>query len=290
MIWYNIELSCQKEKAFEIEEFLLGYGALSVFFTYQNNNEEFYEVKPGETPLWDLVKINAIFEKKISSNDVIKILRKSVYSNLFISKFKDKNWVKSYQEDLKPMQFGKKVWIVPSCKERKSYPGDVIIKMDTGMAFGSGSHETTALCLEYLDNFQPINLEVIDYGCGSGILGIASILLGANKCTAIDIDLQALLSTRENATRNNVSDNLITLKPEQLSDLKVDLIIANIFFNVLIDLKEEFLLYLKSGGTLILSGIMKKHLDLLVKDYEKYFQVNNIKSKNDWCLLELIKK
>jgi len=289
LLWYNLELSCQKEKAFEIEEFLLGYGASSVSFTYQNNNEEFYELKPDETPLWELVKISAIFEKRITIDDIHNVLGKSDYLNLDISTFKDRNWVKSYQKSHTPMQFGDRVWIIPSWLEHKPSPGDIIIRMDPGMAFGSGSHETTRLCLEYLEQNSPKNNYVIDYGCGSGILGIAAILLGAKKVLSIDNDYQAINITNENAKLNMVSHILLAQIDNEIIDTKADILIANIFSNVLLELIDKFFNLLKSDGKLILSGIIEKQLEEVFKAYEELFFVEKITNSGCWYLVILKK-
>ena len=290
MLWYNIELSCQKEKAIEIEELLLGYGASSISFTYQNNNEEFYELKPDETPLWELVKISAIFEKKISKSDIHKILEKSDYLNLIISTFKDRNWVKSYQKDLLPMQFGKRVWVIPSWAGWKPNTGDIIIKLDPGMAFGSGTHETTRLCLEYLEKNNLKDQHIVDYGCGSGILSIASAVLGAKSVIAVDIDPYALESTIENSRNNCVSDKISVFFPDKIPNSKVDLLVANIFFNTLIDLREKFITIVDSRSIVVLSGIMENQLTTIVESYGNFFKLKNITSKNNWCLVELMKK
>ena len=290
MLWYNLELSCQKEKAFELEEFLLGYGASSVSFTYQNNNEEFYELKSDETPLWDLVKISAIFEKRITIDDIHNVLGKSDYLNLDISTFKDRNWVKSYQKSHTPMQFGDRVWIIPSWLEHKHSPGDIIIRMDPGMAFGSGSHETTRLCLEYLEQNSPKNNYVIDYGCGSGILGIAAILLGAKKVLSIDNDYQAINITNENAKLNMVSHKLLAQIDNEIIDTKADILIANIFSNVLLELIDKFFNILKPDGKLILSGIIEKQLEEVFKAYEELFFVEKITNSGCWYLVILKKQ
>jgi len=290
LIWYNLELSCQQDKSFEIEEFLLGFGASSVSYTYQNNNEEFYELQPDENPLWDLVKINAIFEKKISRKEIIQILGKSGYSNLMISTFKDRNWVKSYQKNLMPMLFGKRLWIIPSWIEKKHKREEIIIKMDPGMAFGSGTHETTSLCLEYIDSAKINNLSVTDYGCGSGILGIACLLLGAKEVNAVDIDDQALSISMHNAKKNAVHKKFNIFKPKELRDKKTDLLIANIFAKTLIELHNEFLDIVVPNGRIILSGILNHQLDQIIYKYNKQCNLIKILNKNGWYLVEFQKK
>lgn len=286
MLWYNLELSCQQEKTFEIEEFLLGFGALSVSFTYQKNNEEFYELESTETPLWDLVKISAIFEKKISSKDIIKILGKTGYSNLIITKFKDRNWIKSYQKEYMPMQFGENLWIIPSWEERSPNARDVILKMDPGMAFGSGTHETTRLCLEYLERSTLTGLIIMDYGCGSGILSIASLLLGASYALATDTDHHALEITKENSIKNNVASRIKIVSVEEIHGLKVDLLISNIFFNTLIKLRDRYSKLLNPGGVIVLSGIMLNQVDPLINYYQRLFKLKRIINKDNWSLVE----
>jgi len=289
LLWYNLELSCQKEKAFEIEEFLLGYGATSVSFTYQNNNEEFYELKPDETPLWELVKISAIFEKKITIDDIHNVLGKSDYLNVDISTFKDRNWVKSYQKNITPMQFGDRVWIIPSWLEHKPTPGDIIIKMDPGMAFGSGTHETTRLCLEYLEQNNLKDYHVVDYGCGSGILGIAAILLGAKSVLAVDNDPQSIKISNENAETNLVNHKLIAQHDNKEIGLQADLVIANIFSNVLLKLRKKFNNIVKLNGRVVLSGIIEEQLDTIITTYAEFFLVEKIVNRGNWYLIVLNK-
>ena len=290
MLWYNLELSCQKEKAFEIEEFLLGYGASSVSFSFQNNNEEFYELKPNETPLWELVKISAIFEKKISINNIHKILEKTDYLNLFISTFKDKNWVKSYQKNLVPMQFGKRVWIIPSWAKREAKLGDIIIKINPGMAFGTGAHETTHLCLEYLELQRPTNKVLIDYGCGSGVLAIAGIKLGAKCAIGIDIDSQALSIAAKNAVKNKVLDKILLTDDTFNEKSSGDILIANIFYNTLVELQTKFSCLLKAKGLLILSGVLVHQTLDIIKVFETEFQLKKTKKRNGWSILIFQKK
>ena len=290
MLWYNLELSCQKEKGFEIEDFLFDYGASSVSFTYQNNNEEFYELNPDETPLWELVKINAIFEKKISINDIHKILEKSDYSNLVISSFKDRDWIKTYQKCVVPMQFGEKIWIIPSWVEHKPNPGDIVIEMDPGQAFGSGSHETTSLCLEYLDVARLEDKVIIDYGCGSGILAIAALKLGAKFCYAFDIDNSAIEVCKKNSDNNKVEDKIFigndkNIELENISDF----LIANIFSSSLVSLKDRIISLCKQDSILILSGILDNQVEHVLTAFEKDFELVQNRYRNEWHLLELKK-
>ena len=290
MHWYKLELSCYKKEAVEIEERLLGFDALSICLTSQGMCEEFYEMMYPNIPLWEFVNVSAVFEKKILSADINQILKKNKYSNLVISTFKDRDWVKSYQKDFTPMQFGKKLWILPSWGERKFNSEDVIVKMDPGMAFGSGTHETTSLCLEYLEGHHPKNYHVIDYGCGSGILGIAAILLGAKSALAIDNDYQSIKTTNENAILNSVDHKLLTQDGNEKIDIKADLLIANIFSEVLLKLRQKFIDIVKPNGKVVLSGILDNQVKKILNAYKKDFIFVNHYKKNEWFLLEFRKK
>jgi len=162
--------------------------------------------------------------------------------------------------------------------------------MDPGLAFGSGSHETTHLCLEYLDSSNLKDLTVIDYGCGSGILGIAALSLGAKNVVAVDIDPQAIIATKENAKINNVDKKISIVSPDSLLDTEVDLLIANILSNPLMTLRDKFIDLIKSNGRIVISGIMKKQLLKVSKYYEEFCNIVDIKERNKWCLIELLKR
>jgi len=161
--------------------------------------------------------------------------------------------------------------------------------MDPGLAFGSGSHETTHLCLEYLSTSNLRELTVIDYGCGSGILGIAALLLGAKNVLAIDIDKQALLATKENARKNFIESQIITVFPKDTPRTKGDIVIANIFMNSLIELKEKFIELMHSNTVLVVSGVLDNQLDFFLESYSIEFDLLTSKKKNEWCLLEFKK-
>jgi len=164
------------------------------------------------------------------------------------------------------------------------------LKMDPGMAFGSGSHETTQLCLEYLERTKLSNLTILDYGCGSGILSIASLALGAKYAIATDVDPQALEATKNNSINNNVAEKIEIVLPDLIPKIKIDILVANILFNTLIDLRNEFMQLLNSGSKIVISGIMFNQLVLIHRHYEKFFNFKNVKIKNNWCLLEYEKK
>ena len=290
MSWYKVNLTCNKNDATVIEEILVAHNAISISIAQEKGNNDIYEPNVGETPLWNTIKLSALFDKKISKEVISNFIKGVSHSNLYINKLDDQNWIEKYQTNFKPIRFGKKLWVVPSRNKMPLNQEGIELKMDPGMAFGSGSHETTHLCLEYLERAKLNNLTILDYGCGSGILSIASLALGAKYAIATDVDPQALESTKNNSINNNVAEKIEIVLPDLIPKTKIDILVANIFFNTLIDLRDEFLQLLNSGSKIVISGIMCNQLVLIRRHYEKFFYFKNFKIKNNWCLLEFEKK
>ena len=288
MRWYKVELAVTRANAITIEEILVAIGAISISMT-NKSKKDIYEPGVGETPLWELINISALFEQKILEKDIASALNLIEYSNLSISELEETNWIESYQKNFQPIKFGKNLYVIPSWEESNKFDDKTIIRMDPGLAFGSGSHETTHLCLEYLDSSNLKELTVIDYGCGSGILGIATLLLGAKNVIAVDIDPQAIIATKENAKINNVDKKISIVSSDSLADKEVDLLIANILSNPLMTLRDKFIELIKPNGRIVISGIMKKQLLEVSKHYEEFCTIVDVKERNKWCLIELLK-
>ena len=289
MKWNKLHLTCNQDSLTFIEEILIGYGAISISISDQNKKNKIYESRLDEIKFWNQIDISALFEKKINSNDLNLLLAGIPFFNLEISYLENQNWVENYQKENQPKRFGRNLWICPTwAKLPKDFNG-LIIKLDPGMAFGTGSHETTSLCLEYLDLNPPQDKVVIDYGCGSGILAIVSAILGSTNVIAYDNDAESLSIAKENAKLNNVLNFMKFDHPKKLK-VKADLLIANIFTNTLIELKEEFSDLVKPRGIILLSGILKNQLDLVLKEFEIFFNLIEIKNKKDWRLLVMRKK
>jgi len=286
--WYKVELAGTRANASTIEEILVAIGAISISMT-NKSKKDIYEPGVGETPLWELINISALFEQKILEKDIDLALNLIEYSNLSISELEETNWIESYQKNFQPIKFGKNLYVIPSWEESNKFDDKTIIRMDPGLAFGSGSHETTHLCLEYLDSSNLKELTVIDYGCGSGILGIATLLLGAKNVIAVDIDPQAIIATKENAKINNVDKKISIVSSDSLADKEVDLLIANILSNPLMTLRDKFIELIKPNGRIVISGIMKKQLLEVSKHYEEFCTIVDVKERNKWCLIELLK-
>ena len=290
MSWCKVNLICNRNDVGIIEEILVANDAISISMGDEIGNNPIYEPKVGETPLWNVIEFSALFEETISREVIDSLLEGIPYSDLIIRKLENQNWIEKYQENFKPIKFGKKIWVVPSWSEDLKIPDTIQLKMDPGMAFGSGSHETTHLCLEYLDENPPKRLSVLDYGCGSGILGIASLILGAAEVIAIDIDPQALIATEDNSKVNNVFDKIQIGMPESFANVKVDILIANILANPLKNLKKTFLNLTNDNAQIVMSGIMKNQLQSIKNHYERDLEIIEVKEKNGWCLIEGIKK
>ena len=288
MRWYKVELAGTRANASTIEEILVAIGAISISMT-NKSKKDIYEPGVGETPLWELINISALFEQKILEKDIALALNLIEYSNLSISELEETNWIESYQKNFQPIKFGKNLYVIPSWEESNKFDDKTIIRMDPGLAFGSGSHEATHLCLEYLDSSNLKELTVIDYGCGSGILGIATLLLGAKNVIAVDIDPQAIIATKENAKINNVDKKISIVSSDSLADKEVDLLIANILSNPLMTLRDKFIELIKPNGRIVISGIMKKQLLEVSKHYEEFCTIVDVKERNKWCLIELLK-
>jgi len=206
--WNKLHLTCNQDSLTFIEEILIGYGAISISISDQNKKNKIYESRLDEIKFWNQIDISALFEKKINSNDLNLLLAGIPFFNLEISYLENQNWVENYQKENQPKRFGRNLWICPTwAKLPKDFNG-LIIKLDPGMAFGTGSHETTSLCLEYLDLNPPQDKVVIDYGCGSGILAIVSAILGSTNVIAYDNDAESLSIAKENARRGETGVQL----------------------------------------------------------------------------------
>lgn len=284
MILKQLKFTISDSEYIHISEMLENMGALAVTLT-DAEDQPIYEPDLNTIPVWKKSQITALFSPETQLDLIIKNLNIAIYT---IEKIEDKAWERVCMDQFHPVCFGKKLWICPSWHEI-SEPDAVIVSLDPGLAFGTGSHSTTKLCLEWLalHHNEIKNKIIIDYGCGSGILGIAAAKLGAAQVYAVDIDPQALLATQENAVRNQLS--LPTLKPEQLEDIQADIIIANILANPLITLAPTLLSHLKPNGHLVLSGILVQQSDDVQKAYQSMINFDSPMIEDEWVRLSGVK-
>jgi ribosomal protein L11 methyltransferase len=197
----------------------------------------------------------------------------------------DRAWEREWLKDFKPMQFGRRLWVCPGGMSLPASARDAcIIDLDPGLAFGTGTHPTTAMCLEWLDGADLAGTRVIDYGCGSGILAIAALKLGAREAVGTDIDPQALMASRDNAERNAVSDKLVLQTVERTID-PADVLLANILAGPLAELAASFAKLVKPGGRIVLSGILKEQALPLAQTYAAWFDMDSPVYREDWARL-----
>ncbi|GHW83874.1 ribosomal protein L11 methyltransferase [Vibrio cholerae] len=287
MPWIQIKLNATNDNAEAIGDMLMEEtGAVSVTFLDAKDTPVF-EPLPGETRLWGDTDVVALYEADM---DTSLILQQIKASNMLAEGFahkveqvEDKDWEREWMDNFHPMQFGRRLWICPSWREVPD-PQAVNVMLDPGLAFGTGTHPTTALCLEWLDNLDLSGKTVIDFGCGSGILAIAAIKLGAAKVIGIDIDPQALLASKDNAARNGVEDQIeVYLPKDQPEGLVADVVVANILAGPLRELSPIIKGILKPGGQLAMSGILDTQAESVAEFYRDDLELDPIAEKSEWC-------
>ncbi|PID46814.1 MAG: 50S ribosomal protein L11 methyltransferase [Proteobacteria bacterium] len=272
-----LQLICQTSRDHEplVSEAAESLGAVSITLS-DAGDHPVLEPLPNETPLWDEVVVTVLFREEDKA--LLDSLRQQLednreswkISNLREEALQDQQWERVWMDDFHPMKFGGNLWIYPSWSE---VPEDDSVKilLDPGLAFGTGTHPTTSLCLEWLDQHHPDGLSVIDYGCGSGILAIAAVKLGASHVIATDIDPQALIAIKDNQQKNHIADGKIdSYLPEAMPESKADLTLANILCGPLIELAPTLCSLTKSGGQLVLSGILEEQKEALSQHYSTY--------------------
>jgi len=282
MPWIQLKLETSADTAPTFEDALMELGAVSVTME-DSADQPLYEPPPGETPLWNATRVTALFDSETEMALVVAALE-SQFETLpahRIEALEDKDWIRAWMDQFHPLKFGNRLWIVPTWREAPE-PNAVNVLLDPGLAFGTGTHQTTALCLEWLDGLDLSGKTTVDYGCGSGILGIAAKLLGAERVWAVDNDPQALLATRENAQRNECGDTLEVYPPERCPSVQVDVVVANILANPLIELAPRLASLCKPDGLIALSGILERQADAVCEAYSPWFTLDPVKHFEGW--------
>jgi len=286
-----IEISITTDRVLldQVEQTLADFGAQSVTLR-DAADDPVLEPLPGETPLWSQVLVTALFSSETEIDALKQALQPFINrSELKVVGIAQQGWVWVYLNNFKPRRFGRRLRIC--CSNQAPDATAVDIQLDPGLAFGTGNHATTALCLEWLDANPPIGRIVIDYGCGSGILAIAAIKLGARYVHAVDIDPQALLATGDNAARNSVSPNqLVICRPDDPLDLPADILVANILARPLTKLAENLAQRVNQAGQIVLSGVLHHQADELIAVYAPWFNCVRTRDKDGWALMEGTKR
>ena len=289
MSWQQLKLQIHPDHLDFIESQLLAAGAVSL--TYLDAQDQpIFQTELGSTPLWDDLVLCALFEQDAQLTPLLDWLQSNEAivnrSALAVEVIEDQAWERSWMDSFQAMQFGDSLWICPSWQEPPD-PHATNIMLDPGLAFGSGSHATTSLCLQWLAENNIADQRVVDYGCGSGILAIAAALLGAKTIDAVDNDPQAVAATKDNCSRNGLAvDRVASLLPDQFDALQkqgcVDILIANIRAEPLHSLAPLVASLLRPGGDLVLSGLLAEQAAAVVSRYSEWFAMGEPVQQEDW--------
>ena len=292
MSWIQLKLDTTPDHQEALEDLLLECEALAV--TYLDGcDQPLYEPDLGTTPLWNNLRIFALFAADTDMDVIIEQLNTTIpgsFSAHRVEIVEDKDWEREWMTHFHPMQFGERLWVCPSWKEAPN-PEAVNLMLDPGLAFGTGTHPTTALCLKWLDGQDLDGKQVIDYGCGSGILAIAALLLGARHAVGVDTDPQALEASRDNANRNKIEDGLLHVYyPKDTPDVLADVMVANILAGPLVSLSETIANLTAPEGKLALSGILAEQADDVLEAYSQWFEMDPVTELDGWVRLSGTRK
>jgi ribosomal protein L11 methyltransferase len=284
MAFYEIEFPLAALSSDAVEAALLEVGASSITFV-DRGDEPILEPLPGEVRLWSDTLVRALFQE--SSDAILNLQRLASIlgpqvKTARVRAVADQVWERAWLTDWKSMRFGRRLWVCPRAAETPPDPDAVVVRLDPGLAFGTGTHPTTALCLQFLDSLSLAGRSVIDYGCGSGILGIAALKLGAARVIAVDLDYQALLATRDNAARNGVSSD-ITVQGIEAPLPASYCVMANILAEPLIDLAPKLTAACEPGGRILLSGLLKAQAYAVKAAYAAGFDRVQVIDRDEWC-------
>ena len=272
-----------------VEAACFAAGALSVTLT-DAADTPILEPLPGTTPLWPHVRLAALYADGTGSGAVIAGLRAALGRpdlEATVRRVEDRVWEREWLKDFKPQRHGRRLWICPGGQPPPVGEDSdaVIVWLDPGLAFGTGTHATTALCLEWLDEVPLAGARLLDVGSGSGILSVAALKLGAGHALAIDIDPQALIASRENAERNGVADRLAVRDAALPWGSGYDIVVANILAEPLLQLSGAIAGAIRPGGGIVLSGLLASQADAVAAAYAPWFDTEAARIRDDWAAL-----
>jgi ribosomal protein L11 methyltransferase len=290
MPFLELSLIIRIEQQPHVEEALDDLGAQAI--TLQDANAEtpdeqaIFEPGVGELPLWPTITLNALFDADTDRRGLTETLAELLPwlepDQLTFRDVADENWERAWMDQFKPMAFGQRLWIYPWNIEPPADEDTVVVRLDPGLAFGSGTHPTTALCLEWLDGIELAGKTLIDYGCGSGILAIAALKLGATSAIGVDNDPQALTASADNAERNGVAERLALFLPDEVDAEPAEVFIANILAGPLGELAPTFAAAAKPNAPFAISGILIGQQDELLQRYAEWFDELQVDTREDW--------
>jgi ribosomal protein L11 methyltransferase len=299
MAWIQLKVDALPNQIEVIEDAMLLEGAQAV--TLQDGADQpILEPELGTMPVWDNTVVIGLFDAEIDSEQLVANMKTlfsadpkmegQTFPSFKLELVEDKDWERAWMDNFHPMPFGDRLWVCPSWKDPED-KNAVNLMLDPGLAFGTGTHPTTAHCLRFLDKTVKGGELVIDYGCGSGILGIAALLLGSKRMLGVDNDPQALLATRQNAERNGISEESYDVVfPENTHKIEADIMVANILAGPLMFLAENIATLTKQGGKIALSGLLSHQADEVRQAYEPWFVMDGMEQQDDWIILTGSKK
>ncbi|MBU1311633.1 MAG: 50S ribosomal protein L11 methyltransferase [Gammaproteobacteria bacterium] len=293
MPWIQLRVTTTEEKAEQVSDMLMGWGAQAVSFL-DAHDTPIYEPMPGEVIYWTNTVVVGLFDAEHPMDKVLKQLEQVSFfkgqPDYKLEQLEDKDWEREWMDNFHPIKFGQRLWVCPSWREIPD-PTAVNVMLDPGLAFGTGTHPTTSLCMQWLDAIIQPEQTVVDFGCGSGILGIAALKLGAKRVIGVDIDPQAIEASLANAKRNNVEGQIeLYLPKDQPADFKADVVVANILAGPLAELKQVISAYVKPGGKLALSGILASQAQSVIDAYSDEFSFDPIVLQDEWVRLSANKQ
>lgn len=296
---FQISTTVTRDNVEGLSDIFSELGALSISLS-DAKDEPLFQLSPEDNPHWQHTTIHALFDSMVSADAIVEDIQnnhpKFSSCDFYIEKVKNKNWVVETQKQFHPQQFGK-LWVCPQWEKEnfsKLHKNSIVVYLEPGLAFGTGTHPTTQLCLTWLSENIPhanfnahSNLSVIDYGCGSGILALAACALGAKNVYATDHDIQALESTRNNEKYNRFKTQLHIVNTTDIQSARAHIVVANILANPLIDLAPTLTKLLLPHGQLILSGILLEDADRVFAAYKNHFAQMNLQHQDGWVLMSL---
>jgi ribosomal protein L11 methyltransferase len=290
--WLQLTISAAEQIAPQVGDLLTDLGAEAVTYRDAEDNPIF-EPPIGQSVYWQQSLVTGLFSVDTDMQPIIQALSQSGWFNDGLQyktdPLEDKDWERAWMDSFHPIQCGQQLWICPSWCPVPD-PAAVNLLLDPGLAFGTGTHPTTFQCLQWLDGADLKGKTVVDFGCGSGILAIAALLLGAERAIGIDIDQQALIASKDNAERNGVADRLELYLPSQQPQLQADLVLANILAGPLQELAEVISAYVATGGDLIMSGILDRQIDQVTSAYQHQFSFSSPRVQEQWAMLHAQRK
>jgi ribosomal protein L11 methyltransferase len=272
MDWRQFVMDLEALNPDSVEEIFARHGASSISFTGAGA-DPVLEPAPGETPLWRMTRVAGLFAPDADldelKDDLCQALAIAELPPSRVDILEDRVWELEWARDIAPMGFGRRLWVCPG-ETTAPHAAAVTVRLDPGMAFGTGTHATTALCLEWLDGLSLEGKTLLDYGCGSGVLAIAALKLGCRRAAALDIDPQAVRATLANAARNGVASRLLVTRDAGDLECEFDAVVANILAGPLMDLARPIAMRVGAGCALALSGILSNQVDDVLAAYRPW--------------------